>query len=79
MAAVLHVDPGFHASGVLTVNVSSPMVDNYERFEQLLARLEALPGVQTAGGISRYFQMNTMRLPVTVVGRPPSTPKAPPM
>jgi predicted permease len=70
MSAVLRIDPGFHSSGVLTVNAHSPILDNPARFEQLVARLEAIPGVSAAGGISRYFQVNSMRNPVRIVGRP---------
>src|SRR5262249_55966311 len=74
MAAIIGIDPGFRASGVLTVNVQSPLVDSPDRFAQLTARIESLPGVVAAGGISRYFQVNTMRSRVPIARRPPHPP-----
>jgi predicted permease len=70
MNAIVGIDPGFHASGVLTVVVQSLVVDKPDRFAQLTARIESLPGALAAGGISRYFQVNTMRSGVRIVGRP---------
>jgi putative ABC transport system permease protein len=77
LAAILRADPGFHAAGVLTVELHSPAVNdplNPSHFQDLVASLEALPGVEAAGGISRYFQANTMRTEVEIVGRPPLDP-----
>jgi predicted permease len=74
LASVLRVDPGFHAGGVLTVEMHSPAGNDPSdppRFEELVESLEALPGVDAAGGISRYFQANTMRNEIAIAGRPP--------
>ena len=74
LASVLRVDPGFHAGGVLTVEMHSPAGNDPSdppRFQELVESLEALPGVEAAGGISRYFQANTMRAEIAIVGRPP--------
>ena len=74
LASVLRVDPGFHAAGVLTVELHSPAGNDPSdppRFQQLVESLEALPGVDAAGGISRYFQASTMRDEIAVAGMPP--------
>jgi drug/metabolite transporter (DMT)-like permease len=74
LASVLRVDPGFHAGGVLTVEMHSPAGNDPldpPRFEELVESLEALPGVEAAGGISRYFQSNTMRDEIAIAGMPP--------
>ena len=74
LASILRVDPGFHARGVLTVEMHSPAGNDPldpPRFQQLVEALEALPGVEAAGGISRYFQANTMRDEIAIAGRPP--------
>ena len=73
LAAVLRVDPGFHAGGVLTVEMHSPAGNDPTdppRFQELVESLESLPGVEAAGGISRYFQANTMRGEMSIAGRP---------
>ena len=77
LASVLRVDPGFHAAGVLTVELHSPGQNdplNPPRFHGLVEALEALPGVEAAGGISRYFQANVMQNGVTIPGGPPLDP-----
>jgi predicted permease len=76
LASVLRVDPGFHAGGVLTVEMHSPAGNDPSappRFQELLEALEALPGVEAAGGISRYFQANTMRDEIAIAGRLPES------
>ncbi len=53
-----HVDPGFTARGALRLDVALPRVRYAEPtraaafFKQLLDRVEALPGVEAAGGVS---------------------------
>jgi predicted permease len=72
LVSVLHVDPGFHAAGVLTVGLHSPAENDPlspPRFQQLVERLESLPGIESAGGISRYFQANTLRGAVSIEGQ----------
>ena len=74
LASVLRVDPGFHAGGVLTVEMHSPAGNDPSdppRFQELVESLEALRGVDAAGGISRYFQANTMRDEIAIAGKPP--------
>ena len=74
LASVLSVDPGFHAGGVLTVEMHSPAGNDPSdppRFQELVESLEALPGVEAAGGISRYFQANSMRDQIAIAGVPP--------
>jgi putative ABC transport system permease protein len=71
LAAVLQVDPGFHAAGVLTVEMHSPAGNDPldpPRFQELVASLEALPGVEAAGGVSRYFQAEAMRDQIVITG-----------
>jgi predicted permease len=73
LASVLRVDPGFHSGGVLTVEIHSPAGNDPldpPRFQQLVESLESLPGIEAAGGISRYFQANTMRGDIVIAGMP---------
>jgi putative ABC transport system permease protein len=82
LASVLRVDPGFHAGGVLTVEMHSPGGNDPldpPRFQELVESLEALPGVQAAGGISRYFQANTMRDEIAIAGMPPDSSRGAPV
>ncbi|HKE23455.1 MAG TPA: ABC transporter permease [Bryobacteraceae bacterium] len=78
LAAVLRVDPGFNSSGVLTVELHSPAGNDPldpPRFQELFQALEAIPGVEAAGGISRYFQANVqVGGGVSIAGRPPVDP-----
>ena len=77
LASVMRVDPGFRAAGVLTVELHSPAGNDPldpARFQQLVQSLEALPGIEEAGGISRYFQTNTMRDEIAIAGSPPLDP-----
>ena len=57
---LLHVNPGFNPANVLTLDVQLPTVSpsRYERneeqaafFERVLAQVQALPGVESAGGV----------------------------
>lgn len=74
LAAILRVDPGFNSSRVLTVELHSPAGNDPQdppRFQELVRALEAIPGVEAAGGISRYFQANVqVGGQVSIVGRP---------
>jgi len=45
--------------------------DDPARFQQLFSRLESIPGVVAAGGISRYFQINAMHTAISIDGQPP--------
>jgi len=78
LVAVLRVDPGFHSGGVLTVELHSPAGNDPQdppRFQELVQALEAIPGVEAAGGISRFFQANVqLGGEVSIVGRPPVDP-----
>jgi putative ABC transport system permease protein len=56
--AVLNVDPGFRADHLLTMQMSMPVqYDTNDKrvalYEQLFARLEAVPGVIAVGGTTR--------------------------
>ena len=56
--AVLDVDPGFRADHLLTMQINvPPRHDNVEKqiafYQQLFARLEAIPGVVSVGGTTR--------------------------
>ena len=82
LAAVLRVDPGFRPAGVLTVEMHSPAQNDPlspPRFQELVELLEALPGVEAAGGISRYFQANTMRDEVVIAGMPAAASRGAPV
>jgi putative ABC transport system permease protein len=79
MAAILRLDPGFRAAGVLTMVFQSPVADDPARFQQLVSRIELLPGVDAAGGISRYFQLNAMHTAIAIDGQPPLDPAGAPM
>ena len=73
---LLHVDPGFDAHRVLTLDVSLPTV-KYARpdqqtgfFEELLRRVSVLPGVRSAA-ISAALPLSWKRLtPVLAEGQP---------
>jgi putative ABC transport system permease protein len=79
MSAILRLDPGFHGAGVLTMEFHSQISDDPTRFQELVARLESLPGVKAAGGISRYFQANAMHYPISIDGQAPLNPASAPM
>jgi putative ABC transport system permease protein len=79
MSAILRLDPGFHGAGVLTMKFDSRVSDDPARFQQLVSRLESLPGVEAAGGISRYFQVNAMHTAISIDGQPPLDPASAPM
>lgn len=58
--AVTHIDPGFDASRVLSMQIARPVlpdadVRNAEFYTQLLAEVERVPGVERAGIIGDFF------------------------
>ncbi len=63
--AVLSVNPGFHAERVLTVQIglsgSTPPQQATQFYQDAFQRMETLPGVQAAGGISNLFFLNQTR------------------
>jgi len=81
--SVLGIDPGFDPHNVLTFSASLPLAtykdqrEHLEFFERALAKIQALPGVETAAG--------TFRVPITgfataifsVQGKPVATGQAP--
>ena len=71
MSTILHLDPGFRGADVLTMEFHSRISDDPARFQQLFSRLESIPGVVAAGGISRYFQINAMHTAISIDGQPP--------
>jgi hypothetical protein len=66
-------------AGVLTMKFHSPISNDPTRFQQLVSRLESLPGGEAAGGISRYFQVNAMHTAISIDGQPPLDPASAPM
>jgi putative ABC transport system permease protein len=79
-AHLTNVDPGFRADHVLAFRVSLPAVSYREPhkviafFDTLLARLEALPQVQSAGMIQTIPMRGDYFLSFTIQGRPPQNP-----
>ncbi|HET7616894.1 MAG TPA: ABC transporter permease, partial [Vicinamibacterales bacterium] len=80
-AALLDVDPGFDPSQTVTMKVTIPRA-KYEKeeqqrafFDQLFARLDALPGVEAAGGTS-FLPLNGAGAATgfEIVGRPKPAP-----
>jgi putative ABC transport system permease protein len=74
-ARVLDVDPGFNADKVLTVQIGLP--PSYSQpaqrltfYQQLFARLEALPGVEAAGGTTRLPLREGVSTKLEVEGHP---------
>jgi predicted permease len=74
-ARVLDVDPGFNADKVLTVQIGLP--PSYSQpaqrltfYQQLFARLEALPGVEAAGGATRLPLREGVSTKLEIEGRP---------
>jgi putative ABC transport system permease protein len=75
-ARLLHVDPGFDSHGVLTMSVSLPTV-KYAKpdqqamfFDELLRRVSAVPGVQSAS-ISAALPLAPIRItPILPEGQP---------
>jgi putative ABC transport system permease protein len=76
--ALLDVDPGFRADRLLTLQVTLPgRVDTPDSrrvfYDELFARLEALPGVRAAGGTTRLPLASTnVTTRVVVEDRAPS-------
>lgn len=56
-AELMNVDPGFNTENLLTFNISLPRTVSAEEqtafYERILQRLRALPGVTSAGAVSR--------------------------
>jgi predicted permease len=75
--AVLHVDPGFRADHLLTMQVNVPLRhDTNEKriafYQELFARLESIPGVTSVGGTTRLpFGGTNSTTQVAVEGRVP--------
>ena len=76
-----NVNPGFNPDNTLTMMVNlppgkyseNPQIIGY--YEQLLKRLETLPGVQSVGAVTNLPLTSTvMRFRFTIDGRPPATP-----
>jgi putative ABC transport system permease protein len=76
------VDPGFETERILSAEIGLPRskyVDNYrvaEFYQQVLERIEALPGVQSAGCISALpLTGNDRGSDFFIEGQPPPTPE----
>jgi putative ABC transport system permease protein len=76
-ARLLDADPGFDAEGVLTMQVTLPSAKYREQaqrgafFHELFARIDRLPGVRAAGGIT-FLPMSGLGSATSfdIVGRP---------
>ena len=78
---VLQVDPGFDSRGLIVLDLALPTskypdVTRRAMFlSQLLDRLHALPGVDTAGVVNTLpLSSNSSSTPVSVDGQPPAAP-----
>jgi predicted permease len=74
--ARLHsVNPGFRSEGLLTMHISLPSGYNAPRqrafFEQLVERVEALPGVHGAAMVQSLPTTVMFAMPVSIVEQPP--------
>jgi putative ABC transport system permease protein len=76
-----NVNPGFNPDNTLTMMVNLPPGKYSEDhqiigyYEQLLKRIETLPGVQSVGAVTNLPLTSTvMRFRFTIDGRPPATP-----
>ena len=73
-----HVDPGFRSDHLLTVEVPRSMTDSTDArrnwtdfYQQLIARIQALPGVESAGAtLSLPFEGRSWNVSFTVAGHP---------
>jgi predicted permease len=73
---VLNINPGFDAKNVLTANMNAPE-ERYPRerriqfYQELMPRLEALPGVQSASaGFPLPLSTGNITISFTIEGRP---------
>ena len=76
-ARLIHVDPGFRSDHVLTMQLSVP--SSYSQpgqrlalYKEMFARLEALPGVASAGGVTRLPLGAGVTTTLEIEGRPVS-------
>jgi putative ABC transport system permease protein len=82
---LVHVDAGFEAARTITMKVSLPSAAYREPaqmvafFDRLFERLDAVPGVQSSGGVS-FLPLNGLSAATSfsIVGRPAPTPGAEP-
>lgn len=80
---VMSVDPGFDPQNVLTMAIGlqgnkyqgPPQREAF--FHQLLERMRALPGVQSAGAVFPPLGFFEFSDGVTIIGRPPADPSEP--
>jgi predicted permease len=80
MRSLLHVrsvDTGFETTNVLVVRMHLPIPvsrewrrQEWETFAELIHRLEALPGVRSAGAITNLMTFDNPEEAITVEGRP---------
>ena len=75
------VDPGFNSANVLTMRVwlpASKYATNQQQiafFQQVVDRIEAVPGVESVGAIQDLpLRLNKMTYALAIEGRPPSSP-----
>jgi predicted permease len=79
---LIHVSPGFDASNVLTFKTSfteqqaATSASLGQRMDELAARLEAQPGVETAAAVNTLPTQLTPSMPFDILGRPAGAPSA---
>ena len=74
-ARVIDVDPGYRADKVLTLQIGLPPIYSQPAqrlafYQQLFARLNALPGVEAAGGATRLPLREGVTTKLEIEGRP---------
>jgi putative ABC transport system permease protein len=76
---LINVETGFEAENVLTVQLQLPEKDYAEQprvaafYDQLLQRIQTLPGVQAAGLVNTLPMIGVFMQGLTVEGAPPQT------
>jgi predicted permease len=79
---LVHVSPGFDSVNVLTFKTSfteqqaATSASLGQRMDELAARLEAQPGVETAAAVNTLPTQLTPTMPFDILGRPAGTPNA---
>jgi predicted permease len=79
---LMHVSPGFDVNNVLTFKTSftdeqaASSAALGQRMDELVARLEAQPGVEAAGAVSSLPTQLTPDMPFDILGRKPGSPGA---
>jgi predicted permease len=79
---LVHISPGFDADNILTFKTSfSPQQASSsgvfaQRLNEIVARIEALPGVEAAAAVNSLPTQLTPTMPFEILGRSAASPKA---